>query len=105
MLYEFKGLVRWSRVNMQKINIHNIIHMTNSKRMFCLFDRLKPYRLDIVHKNDYSRESKFPYYQCTGLTSFRYDTKEECENEIKMITRLKILIPNKEISDNLKATK
>jgi hypothetical protein len=105
MHYQFKGLIRWSKIRSQKINIHNISQMKCQKRIFCLLDKDKPYTLDIIHFNDNSLDSKFPPHQSIGLTSFRYSTLKECKDEIMLINRLKIIIPNKEISDNVKATK
>jgi hypothetical protein len=104
MIYRFNGIIRWSKVNMQEINIHNIQSIKQRERLFCIFDKNKKYCLDVLHKNDYSTD-KFPYYQEAGLTTFRYFTKQDRDNDFKIVNKLKIIMHNQTISDNLKATK
>ena len=97
MIYQFKGLIRWSKVQTYNINIHNIESMKQRKRIFCLFDKDKPYSLDVVHITDYNNTNNikthiYPFYKYVGLTTFRYKTKEECNDEINIINKLKNLI-------------
>jgi hypothetical protein len=116
MNYKFKGLIRWSRVNISDINIHNIESIKQRERLFCLFDKDKPYSLDVVHMTDYAPINNFtigglyitnrvPFYRYAGITTFRYQTKEECDEEINIVNRLKNLINHEKVPEHLKATK
>ena len=59
--------------------VNRIKNINYKKRLFMIFDRDKPYILEFTY---ISSKGKYNY-------SFRYETKEDCQNQINKIEELK----------------
>ena len=103
------------RISHNKFNVRKIIEFNKLKRMFCVFEKDKPYELNLIYEephmiNDYTpifglagapsaRSSFQEHVQCMFHTRYSHTmeyttrmTESECDKEIKKIEKLKKII-------------
>jgi hypothetical protein len=82
-----KGLIRWSSWSYNTtIFVKDVSFVNYRKRLFCFFDKDKPYVLDVFYKPEWETRVIlvpptliFPIPVSEYKTqSFRYETKEQC---------------------------
>lgn len=105
LFHTLKGSPGWSDLAIKKVDVGRIAEMSYQKRLFCLFDRDKPYTLAIVYYLPKTNTSLAPTLgHSVGITIYdrtivehvitkRYTSEQEVQAEIaaieKKISKLK----------------
>jgi hypothetical protein len=116
LLHNLKSHVKgWSSFYVNPIDIRKVIDISYNKRLFCIFDSEYKYTLRIEYYNPRSEITTSPVFTSRGsgvaitesykeisIMTIRYKTKNEINQEINEIYKLKNIIKNFDEEQNKK---
>lgn len=71
--HKLKGSSGWSECNLKTIDVAKILEMDYRQRLFCFWDRDKPYTIEVTYYQPHTKSSLAPTYYAGGFGTTSYN--------------------------------